>query len=134
MPERITLQEIKEKISQFIRKREWEQYHSPKNISMSIAIEAAELMEHFQWLSPEESRKLLGNAARRAEIEDELADIAIYVLDFCNLFSIEIEKIILRKLGKTAKKYPVRLVKGKAHKYTYYQKLKRRNRLKEVFR
>ena len=95
---------------------------------MSIAIEAAELMEHFQWLSPEESRKLLGNAAGRAKIEDELADIAIYILDFCNLFSIDIEKIIARKLGKTAKKYPVRLVKGKAHKYTYYQKLKRKSK------
>ena len=128
MPERITLQEIKEKISRFISKRNWEQYHTPKNISMSIAIEAAELMEHFQWLSPEESRDLLGNAAGRAEIEDELADIAIYVLDFCNLFSIDIEKIIARKLGKTAKKYPVRLVKGKAHKYTYYQKLKRKSK------
>ncbi|HAH20589.1 MAG TPA: NTP pyrophosphohydrolase [Candidatus Omnitrophica bacterium] len=128
MPERITLQEIKERISRFISKRNWEQYHSPKNISMSIAIEAAELMEHFQWLSPEESRDLLGNAAGRAEIEDELADIAIYVLDFCNLFSIDIEKIIARKLGKTAKKYPVRLVKGKAHKYTYYQKLKRKSK------
>ncbi|OGX18082.1 MAG: NTP pyrophosphohydrolase [Omnitrophica WOR_2 bacterium GWF2_43_52] len=124
----MTLQEIKERISRFISKRNWEQYHSPKNISMSIAIEAAELMEHFQWLSPEESRDLLGNAAGRAEIEDELADIAIYVLDFCNLFSIDIEKIIARKLGKTAKKYPVRLVKGKAHKYTYYQKLKRKSK------
>ena len=122
------LKEIKERISRFISKRNWEQYHSPKNISMSIAIEAAELMEHFQWLSPEESRDLLGNAAGRAEIEDELADIAIYVLDFCNLFSIDIEKIIARKLGKTAKKYPVRLVKGKAHKYTYYQKLKRKSK------
>ena len=128
MPERITLQEIKERISRFISKRNWEQYHTPKNISMSIAIEAAELMEHFQWLSPEESRDLLGNAAGRAEIEDELADIAIYVLDFCNLFSIDIEKIIARKLGKTAKKCPVRLVKGKAHKYTYYQKLKRKSK------
>ena len=128
MPHEVTLQHIKDKIKQFIKEREWEKYHSPKNISMSIAIEAAELMEHFQWLSTTQSKKLLDDNAKRVEIEDELADIAIYIVDFCNLFSIDIEKIILRKLGKTAEKYPVHLVKGKAHKYTYYQKLKRLKR------
>ena len=118
----ITLQEIKTRIKQFIKERDWEQYHSPKNLSMSIAIEAAELMEHFQWLTIGESHKLLKDKKKRIEIEDELADIAIYVLDFCNLFGIDIEKSIVRKLNKTARKYPANLVKGKAHKYTYYQR------------
>lgn len=118
----ITLQEIKTRIKQFIKERDWEQFHSPKNISMSISIEAAELMEHFQWLTIEQSRKLLRDKKKRAEIEDELADIAIYVLDFCNLFGIDIEKSIVRKLNKSAKKYPAAIVRGKAYKYTYYEK------------
>ncbi|MDD5099076.1 MAG: nucleotide pyrophosphohydrolase [Candidatus Colwellbacteria bacterium] len=120
----ITLQEIKSRIKQFIKERDWEQFHSPKNISMSIAIEAAELMEHFQWLTIEQSKQLLKNKKKREEIEDELADIAIYIIDFCNLFNIDIGKSIVRKLDKSAKKYPVYLVKGKSHKYTYYRKLK----------
>ena len=118
----ITLQEIKARIKQFIKERDWEQFHSPKNISMSISIEAAELMEHFQWLTIEQSRKLLRDKKKRVEIEDELADIAIYIIDFCNLFNIDIEKSIVRKLDKTARKYPMRIVKGKIHKYTYYQR------------
>jgi len=120
----ITLQEIKARIKQFIKERDWEQFHSPKNISMSISIEAAELMEHFQWLTTEQSKKLLKNNKKREKIEDELADIAIYIIDFCNLFNIDIEKIIIRKLDKSAKKYPAHIVKGKIHKYTYYRKLK----------
>lgn len=121
----ITLQEIKGLIKKFVRERDWEQYHSPKNLSMSIAIEAAELMEHFQWLTIEQSKNLLRNNKKREEIEDELADIAIFILDFCNSYKIDIEQSILRKLSKSAKKYPTKIVKGKAHKYTYYQRKKR---------
>lgn len=117
----ITLQEIKARIKQFVRERDWEQYHSPKNLSMSIAIEAAELMEHFQWLTIEQSKKLLKDKKKREEIEDELADIVIFILDFCNLSGINIERSTLSKLEKTAKKYPANLVRGKAHKYTYYR-------------
>ena len=127
MVDNTTLREIKGKIKKFIKERDWEKYHSPKNISMSIAIEAAELMEHFQWLTIDQSKKLLKNKSRREEIEDELADIAIYVLDFCNAFDINIEKCILRKLDKSSKKYPVRLVRGKAHKYTHYEDRWKRN-------
>ncbi len=94
----ITLQEIKARIKQFIKERDWEQFHSPKNISMSISIEAAELMEHFQWLTIEQSKKLLNDKNKREEIEDELADIAIYIIDFCNLFGIDIEKSIIKKV------------------------------------
>jgi len=121
MPDNISIQEIKSKIEEFVRDRNWGQYHSPKNISMSIAIEAAELMEHFQWLTIEQSKKLLKDKIKREAIEDELADIAIYVLDFCNAFDINIEKSILRKLEKSSKKYPIHLAKGRADKYTHYR-------------
>ena len=121
-PKGRTLLYLQEKIREFIRERDWLKFHSPKNISMSIAIESAELMEHFQWLSENESKELLRDKNKRGEVEDELADIAIYILDFCEHFGVDLEKSILSKLDKTAKKYPVRLVKGKAHKYTYYLK------------
>ena len=117
-----SLEDIQSKIKKFVKERDWEQYHSPKNLSMSIAIEAAELMEHFQWLTIDQSKELLKNKKKRVEIEDELADIAIFVLDFCNMFDIDIEKSMLNKLAKSAKRYPAHIVKGKAHKYTYYKR------------
>ena len=121
-PKDQTFLHLQKRVREFIQERDWLKFHSPKNISMSIAIEAAELMEHFQWLGADESKELLRDKTKRGEIEDELADIAIYILDFCEHFGVDLEKSILNKLDKTAKKYPVHLVKGKAHKYTYYLK------------
>src|SRR3989338_10673601 len=121
-PKDQTFSHLQKRVREFIQERDWLKFHSPKNIGMSIAIEAAELMEHFQWLGADESKELLRDKNKRVEIEDELADIAIYILDFCEHFGVDLEKSILSKLDKTAKKYPVRLVKGKAHKYTYYTK------------
>lgn len=114
--------DLSKKIKKFIEERDWKKYHAPKNISMSIAIEAAELMEHFQWLTLKESEKLLNNPAKRSQIEDELADIAIYVLDICDSYRINLKKIIENKIEKNAAKYPVRLAKGSAAKYTKYLK------------
>ena len=120
MDSKTTIKELKSAIARFIKDRDWEKYHSPKNLSMSIAIEASELMELFQWLTIEESHKLLKDKKKLEEIKDELADIALYALEFCNLFNIDLSSAILKKLQKNAKKYPAKVVKGKAHKYTYY--------------
>jgi len=117
----ITITQLKKKLSKFVKDRDWEQYHSPKNLSMSIAIEAAELMEMFQWLNIEESHKSLKNKKQLEAIKDELADISLYVLEFCNLFDIDLSSAIIRKMKKNAKKYPAHLVRGKSHKYTYYR-------------
>ena len=114
--------ELKAKLARFVRERDWEQYHSPKNLAMSAAIEAAELMEHFQWLTIEESEKALMDRKVRSEVEDELADIALYILEFCNMCGLDLSTAVLRKLKKNAAKYPVRLAKGKSHKYTRYRK------------
>ncbi len=122
MNQKIDLTEMSQKIKKFIEERDWAQFHSPKNLSMSIAIEAAELMEHFQWANTdEESRKIMDNAAQRGAIEDEIADIAIYLLDFCHLYGVNLEDVIQKKLEKNSKKYPCVLVKGKSDKYTQYQ-------------
>ncbi len=117
------LTNVKNQIAQFIRERDWEQFHSPKNLSMSIAIEAAELMEHFQWANTvEESKSVLNDPAQRNEIQDEIADIAIYLIDFCNLYGIDLEQSIQNKMAKNIQKYPAALAKGKSNKYTAYQK------------
>ena len=120
MGDKITvINELKRKVEQFIKDRNWEQYHSPKNLSMSIAIEAAELMERFQWLEGVNSYNI--SKKEKQAIEEEVADIAIYLLDFCNILGIDLSSSIAAKLKRNGKKYPIGLVKGKAHKYTHYE-------------
>ncbi len=114
-------------ISHFIGEREWDPFHTPKNLSMGIAIEAAELMEHFQWISTEESLAKVRDPQWREEIEDEIADVTIFALRFAEIAGFDVGKAMLKKLEKNALKYPVDLVKGKPHKYTYYRKLAQLN-------
>jgi NTP pyrophosphatase (non-canonical NTP hydrolase) len=115
----VTLQQLREKMADFVREREWNQFHTPKNISMSIAIEAAELMEHFQWLTVEQSKNLDPGAL--ADIGEELADIVIYALSMANFLDIDLSDTVLAKMAKNSQKYPRDQVRGKAHKYTWYQ-------------
>jgi Predicted pyrophosphatase len=115
-----SVEHLKQKLSKFVKDRDWKQFHSPKNLSMSIAIEAAELMEVFQWLNTEESHEILKDKTKLEEIRDELADIAMFVMEFCNMFDIDLSSAVLKKLKKNAKKYPAKLARGKSHKYTYY--------------
>lgn len=114
-----TLQELKERMAAFVRERDWEQFHTPKNLSMSIAIEAAELMEHFQWLTVEASRNLPAEALQ--DIGEELADIVIYALSLANSLELDLADTILAKMEKNIRKYPKEKVRGKSHKYTHYQ-------------
>lgn len=114
-----TLQELKDRMARFVRERDWEQFHTPKNLAMSIAIEAAELMEHFQWLTVEESKKL--NADQLNDIGEELADIIIYALSLSNTLGLDLSQTVCAKMEKNIRKYPSAKVKGKSHKYTYYQ-------------
>ena len=117
--ERTTLQDLKEQMATFVRERDWEQFHNPKNLSMSIAIEAGELMEHFQWKTVEQSKLLDKDALQ--EIGEELADIVIYSLSMANYLQIDLAETVLAKMEKNRGKYPKEQVRGKAHKYTYYQ-------------
>lgn len=111
-----TLSELKGEVIRFIRERDWEQFHTGKNLSMSIAIEAAELMEHFQWAEGREpvSKELA------EKIRHEIADVVIYALDFCNLLGIDLSQAIRDKIRHNEEKYPAEVVRGKAHKYTFY--------------
>ncbi len=111
--------ELKQRVLAFAHARDWEQFHSPKNLSMALAAEAAELMENFLWMSPEDSRSAVGADARRREmIEDELADVVIYALQFANQTGIDVAAAIAAKMAKNALKYPVEKARGRSDKYT----------------
>ncbi len=113
-----TVAEIKARVLAFARERDWEQFHAPKNLSMALAAEAGELMEHFLWASSESSRETMRDPAKRAKIEEELADVVIYALEFANMGGIDVAAAIERKMAANAAKYPVEKAKGRSEKYT----------------
>lgn len=101
------MEELKEKIIKFQKERDWEQFHSPENLAKSISIEAGELLEHFQW----------NNEFDKEEVADELADVLNYCILMAYELDLNIDEIILNKMEKTAKKYPVEKFKGISTKY-----------------
>ena len=113
-----TVAEIRERVMAFARERDWEQFHSPKNLSMALAAEAGELMEHFLWTESKDSAATLTDSRKRSKIEDELADVVIYALEFANIGGIDLAKAIEAKLAQNAAKYPVEKAKGRSVKYT----------------
>ena len=113
-----SLQVLKDQVKAFAVERDWEQFHTPKNLSMAIAAEAAELMEHFLWKGSGESAHVLDDPAKRAEIAEELADILIFSLEFANIAGLDVATIIEEKMRSNAVKYPVEKAKGRADKYT----------------
>jgi len=113
-----TVAEIKTRVLAFARERDWEQFHAPKNLSMALAAEAGELMEHFLWATPEASRTIATDEAKRKKIEEELADVVIYALEFANMTGIDVAAAIETKMAANAAKYPVEKAKGRSDKYT----------------
>ena len=113
-----TVSELRDRVMAFVREREWEQFHAPKNLSMALAAEAAELMEHFLWASPEESRTVAKDPAKRAKIAEELADVVIYALEFANATGLDVASSIEAKIAQNGRKYPVEKSKGRSAKYT----------------
>ena len=101
-----TIRELRNLVAEFTRERDWEQFHDPKNLAMSIAIEAAELMEHFQWDRNEQIPAILEDPGRRKEIEEELADVVCYCLSLANNLEIDLSEAVERKVLKNAEKYP----------------------------
>jgi dCTP diphosphatase len=110
--------ELRERVLTFARARDWEQFHSPKNLSMALAAEAGELMEHFLWTESKDSAATLADPKKREKIEDELADVVIYALEFANIGGIDLAKAIEAKLAKNGAKYPVEKARGRSDKYT----------------
>jgi NTP pyrophosphatase (non-canonical NTP hydrolase) len=113
-----SLAELKSRVLAFARDRDWEQFHAPKNLSMALAAEAGELMEHFLWVTPEQSRAIAGDSVKRGRIAEELADVVIYALEFANATGIDVAGAIEAKMEANARKYPVEKSRGRAEKYT----------------
>ncbi|MBK1880262.1 nucleotide pyrophosphohydrolase [Pelagicoccus mobilis] len=111
-----TFEQLKREILAFADERDWGQFHTLKNLSVALAGEAAELMEPFQWLEGQQSFDLMDDEAKREAVEDELADVLIYALQFANQGKIDVASAIRRKMGKNARKYPVHASKGNSVK------------------
>ena len=105
---------IKSEIRKFVDERDWEQFHTPKNLSMALSVEASELLEIFQWQKADEYKNV--NKKQKEMIKDEIADIFYYLVRISDKLNIDIEKALIKKMKKNRKKYPKRLVKGKAVK------------------
>jgi len=108
-----TIAELKELVRHFAAERSWEKFHSPKNLAMGLAIETAELMEHFLWLEGPESRELRLDADRKAAVAEELSDVANHLLNLCNVLEIDLSDAFRQKILKNAAKYPVERYRGK---------------------
>jgi NTP pyrophosphatase (non-canonical NTP hydrolase) len=108
-----TVAELRQLVGEFVAERNWGQFHTPKNLSMSLAIEAAELMEHFQWLTPEQSRELAGDDVRRSAAGEELADVICYALALANELGLDVAAAMQAKMRKNALKYPAAEYRGR---------------------
>lgn len=113
-----SLESLRDKLRQFAAERDWDQYHTPKNLSMALIAEAAELIEHFQWVDGDRSH-LLEDKTRNS-VEEELADILIYLVRISDKLGIDLYRAVDRKIGINERKYPADKVRGSAKKYTEY--------------
>src|SRR5689334_12973737 len=111
-----SLDQLRRRLAEFAAQRDWDQFHNPKNLAMALAGEAGELIEHFQWLTPEQAARL--SKATREEVALECADVLLFLLRLCDKLDIDLAAAAKRKLVINAKKYPVRKSRGRATKYT----------------
>jgi len=110
-----SLEQIKTRLREFAKERDWDQFHSPKNLAMALIVEAAVLIEHFQWLTEEQSQTLPPD--KLAEVEQEIADIQIYLIRLADKLGVDMEKAVNAKIELNEKKYPADKVRGSAVKY-----------------
>ncbi len=111
-------EQLSQRVREFAAERDWEQFHSPKNLSMAMIVEAGELVEHFQWLTEQDSERL--DADKLKDVEEELADVFIYLIRLCQRLEIDLITAGNKKVSKNIEKYPAELVRGDSRKYTQY--------------
>jgi NTP pyrophosphatase (non-canonical NTP hydrolase) len=109
-----TVQQLRDLVQQFVDERDWQQFHAPKNLAMSAAIEAAELMEHFQWLDVEASHAVAHDPEKLAKVGEELADVLSYCLALANTLGLDVSSILRDKMQKNARKYPADDFQGRS--------------------
>lgn len=112
------LEHIKQKLRSFAQERDWDQFHSPKNLAMALSVEAAELLECFQWLTEAESQEVSGE--KLAAIADEIADVQLYLIRLADKLGVDIVEAATQKITRNEAKYPADTVRGSAKKYTEY--------------
>ncbi|MDG2385300.1 MAG: nucleotide pyrophosphohydrolase [Pirellulaceae bacterium] len=108
-----TVQQLRQMMQEFVDERDWQQFHSPKNLTMALAIEAAELMEHFQWLSVEQSRAVKGREEQLSAVGEEMADVLCYLLAAANALDIDLSATMKKKMIKNRQKYPADEYRGR---------------------
>ena len=109
---------LRDRLRQFCGERDWDQFHSPKNLASALSVEAAELLEHFQWLTEAESQRL--PPEKRAQVADELADVLVYLVRLADKLGVDLLDAAAAKIDKNALKYPAGKVRGSMKKYTDY--------------
>jgi len=112
--DKTTVGDLCRRVSAFVAKRDWEQFHSPEHLSQAIAVEAAELMEHFLWLTEEQAVSMLEGDVKRAAVVDELADVLIYAFSLANALGIDVSVAVLEKLERNERRFPVDEWRGRA--------------------
>jgi dCTP diphosphatase len=114
----MAISDVQQALREFAAQRDWEQFHTPKNLVMALAAEVGELVDIFQWLTPDESMTVLSEAGRAEHVRDEIADVFGYLLRLCDVLGVDRESAIFDKIIKNAVKYPPESSKGSAAKYT----------------
>jgi NTP pyrophosphatase (non-canonical NTP hydrolase) len=115
MTDRVTtLADLRQRVAEFVAARDWERFHTPRNLSAAIGIEAAELMEHFQWLTNEQVAAAMQDEAKRAAVADELADVLIYALSLANALGVDVSTVMLGKLERNEQRFPAEEWRGRA--------------------
>ena len=113
------MDDLIQKLRDFVRERDWEQFHSPKNLAMALSVEVAEIVEMFQWMTEEQSRNL--NPEKLSELKEEIGDVMIYLTNLADKFWINPVEAAKEKIEINNRKYPADKVKGKSQKYNEYQ-------------
>ena len=116
----MTLTELQDTLRDFASERDWEQFHTPKNLAMALSGEVGELTELFQWLTPQESEAIMSDPRRAEHVREELADVFGYLLRLADVFGIDLEQALIDKVRSNAAKYPVEKARGNAAKYTEF--------------
>ena len=117
-----TVDELKSQVRGFVTERDWDQFHFPKDLAIGLAIEAAELLEHFRFRSDEEIAALLGDDAYRREVGHELADVLYFVLLMCTNLRFDASSLLAEKLALSAQRYPIEMARGRNVKYTEFDR------------
>lgn len=116
----IDLAKLNQAIEKMVHERDWDQFHSVKNLSMALSVESSELMEIFQWQTEEQSNQVKNDPKVLAKLEDEVADVFVYLMRIVSKSNIDLEQVVLNKLKKNESKYPIESAKGNSKKYTEF--------------